>query len=428
MVGPTGLEPVTRGLGPLAHHESEGVDLRHCLAAAAHHPGPDPRPSVDNALPLLYRFYMMGKSMGHPRPPWVRAFVGMASLLALVLSGVSLAGSAHAESEVPIHGQALTRPETDRASNEQDVLISVHGVRRVESATMVYWSVGYMPDTRSGSDRRELLESFGSEATLSPLRSGGEAMGNVAVIDVTGKKAYTTLYTSDSLHDCVCQAFTSALPDEPEPGTAYVASSAIAPIPEGLDTVTVRVAGQAFPDVPVEEGPMEPAVETGEPIVVGTGWPEVDTTAINEVPDPSEYILPLTTHANVDNSAMSKRSEADSRSLDLSADVLFDTDEATLTSKADREIQTAADAITAADVTGTLTVTGHTDSRGTASHNQDLSERRAQAVADALGPLLPSDVTLTTDGKGQSEPVADNDTDEGRALNRRATITLPGDA
>ncbi len=327
---------------------------------------------------------------------------------------------------MPIHGQALTRPETHKASDEQDVLISLHGVRRVEGATMVYWSIGFMPDARPGSNRLDLLESFGSEATLSPLRDV-EKMGDVAVVDVTDKKAYTTLYTGDSLYDCVCQSFTRALPNEPEPGTGYVASSAIAPIPKGLKTVTVRVAGQTFPDVPVDEGPMTPAVKTEDPIVVGTGWPAVDAKAINKVSDPSEFVLPLTTHSKIDDSAVRTRSDADSRSLDLSADVLFDVDEATLTPEAKKEIKAAAAEIKAADVSGTLTVTGHTDSSGDERHNQDLSERRAKSVAKALKPLLPSGVKLTTDGKGESEPVADNETDEGKSLNRRVTITLPGD-
>ena len=68
-----------------------------------------------------------------------------------------------------------------------------------------------------------------------------------------------------------------------------------------------------------------------------------------------------------------------------------------------------------------LTVTGHTDSTGTASHNQGLSERRARSVTTALEALVPG-VAITAVGKGASEPVADNDTDEGRALNRRVVI------
>lgn len=68
---------------------------------------------------------------------------------------------------------------------------------------------------------------------------------------------------------------------------------------------------------------------------------------------------------------------------------------------------------------------GHTDSQGSESGNQRLSEDRARAVLGALRsdalPLL----AMTAKGYGESEPVADNDTEEGRAQNRRIAFTLP---
>ncbi len=308
-----------------------------------------------------------------------------------------------------------------------DVLVSVHGVRRVEGATMVYWSIGYTPDS-TGGDVLTLTEAFGSQSALSPPQGGTETLGDVAIIDLASMTAYTTLYTGDTLYDCICQSFTSALPDEPEPGTAYAVSAALAPIPPDLETVTLRVAGQIFPGVPVTDGPMEPIVAEDGPIVVGMGWPAVDQEAIAAVADPTFFQVPLTTHERVEDSALSSRSDGDTRSLDLSSDVLFDIDEATLTDAAQEEIQRVADRIAESGVTGTISVVGHTDSVGSDAHNQDLSERRADAVADALEPLLPDGIELSTEGRGEHEPVATNATDEGKALNRRVTITLPGEA
>lgn len=351
--------------------------------------------------------------------------MGAGTAAALVLSGLAFSAPARAESELPILGQALTTSTKDTAEDTMDVLVSVHGVRRVEGATMVYWSVGFTPDS-SGGDRLDMTHAFGSNSTLSPPRDGTQTMGDVAVVDLAGKKAYTTLYTGDRLRDCICTSFTQALPDEPEPGAAYATAATLPPIPQDLDTVTLRVAGQLIPDVPVEDGAMEPTVKD-DPILVGTGWPEVDTEAIDEVKDASAFIVPLTTHTVIEDSALSERSDDDSRSLDLAADVLFAFDEAALTGKAKDEIETAADRIKDADVSGTVTVTGHTDSEGAEDYNQDLSERRAESVAKALEPLLPSGVELTTEGKGEGDPIASNDTDKGKALNRRVTLTLPGD-
>lgn len=64
-------------------------------------------------------------------------------------------------------------------------------------------------------------------------------------------------------------------------------------------------------------------------------------------------------------------------------------------------------------------VQGHTDNTGNAASNQTLSEARAKAIVDKLVEMGISASRLTSVGKGQSSPIADNSTDEGRAKNRR---------
>lgn len=67
-----------------------------------------------------------------------------------------------------------------------------------------------------------------------------------------------------------------------------------------------------------------------------------------------------------------------------------------------------------------LEVIGHTDSTGPEAYNQMLSERRAQAAADYLSGQGVSNMTVK--GMGESAPVADNATREGRAMNRRVEV------
>ena len=69
-------------------------------------------------------------------------------------------------------------------------------------------------------------------------------------------------------------------------------------------------------------------------------------------------------------------------------------------------------------------VVGHTDSTGRADYNQQLSVRRAQSVADYLmsREVIPERLVVT--GRGQTQPIASNETPEGRALNRRVEIVL----
>jgi OOP family OmpA-OmpF porin len=69
--------------------------------------------------------------------------------------------------------------------------------------------------------------------------------------------------------------------------------------------------------------------------------------------------------------------------------------------------------------TATIEIVGHTDSDGDASFNQTLSERRAQAVVDFLVKAgLPAS-RFRPIGFGSTQPIAANDTDEGKAKNRR---------
>ncbi len=71
-----------------------------------------------------------------------------------------------------------------------------------------------------------------------------------------------------------------------------------------------------------------------------------------------------------------------------------------------------------------ILIEGDTDDVGTAEYNQKLSERRAQAVADYQKAMGISASRISTVGLGESNPVAANDTDEGRRQNRRVEIAI----
>jgi OOP family OmpA-OmpF porin len=109
--------------------------------------------------------------------------------------------------------------------------------------------------------------------------------------------------------------------------------------------------------------------------------------------------------------------------ISLSADVLFDFDRAEIKPEFTAEIDAAADLLLAnPDVT--VRIDGHTDNIGTLEYNQGLSERRAEAVAAYLEAAGVSRDRMTVAGFSFTQPVASNDTPEGRALNRRVEIDL----
>ncbi|WP_341366888.1 OmpA family protein [Yoonia sp. BS5-3] len=107
----------------------------------------------------------------------------------------------------------------------------------------------------------------------------------------------------------------------------------------------------------------------------------------------------------------------------LSQDLLFATDSTAVSSVSQRELRIVASSLNNYPDT-TVNVIGHTDSTGEAAYNQDLSQRRAQAVSSVLfsGGVSPSRVRSI--GAGENQPIASNQTASGRQANRRVEIII----
>ncbi len=105
------------------------------------------------------------------------------------------------------------------------------------------------------------------------------------------------------------------------------------------------------------------------------------------------------------------------------SDVLFDTGAATLKPGADLSLDRLANYLKEHPQTKVL-IEGHTDSRGSDAYNDQLSKRRADAVAQALAQRGVSPDALRTEGLGKAYPVASNDTAAGRQQNRRVEIVF----
>jgi len=108
------------------------------------------------------------------------------------------------------------------------------------------------------------------------------------------------------------------------------------------------------------------------------------------------------------------------------SDVLFDTGKYTLRPLA-REKLAKISGIVLAYPSLQLAIEGDTDSVGGDSYNQDLSEKRAEAVRDYLAQQNVPMASMTARGFGKTQPVASNDTAEGRQQNRRVELVVSGD-
>ncbi len=109
--------------------------------------------------------------------------------------------------------------------------------------------------------------------------------------------------------------------------------------------------------------------------------------------------------------------------LNMPSGITFDFDSATVRPEFRRTLDQVADTLGRYEQTY-VDVYGHTDSVGSDAYNQTLSERRAGAVASYLTSRGVQSARLATRGFGESEPIASNETEEGRAENRRVEIKL----
>src|SRR5260221_105471 len=126
------------------------------------------------------------------------------------------------------------------------------------------------------------------------------------------------------------------------------------------------------------------------------------------------------------NSILQTRDSARGLIVDMSH-VLFDTGSYTLKPGA-REKLAKISGIVLAHPGLNLQIEGHTDSVGSDDFNQQLSERRAHSVRDFLAEQGVARSSITARGFGKTQPVAGNDTAEGRQRNRRVELVVNGDA
>ncbi|WYX30866.1 OmpA family protein [Achromobacter denitrificans] len=127
---------------------------------------------------------------------------------------------------------------------------------------------------------------------------------------------------------------------------------------------------------------------------------------------------------------LSVRQDKNAVTVSMLGDVLFDFDKAAIRPAAEPTLRDIASLVKSPSA-GVVTIEGHTDSKGSASYNKELSLRRAKAVAQWLASQGVDPARLSTKGLGDTRPVQPNklangaDNPQGRAQNRRVEFVLP---
>ncbi|NHA69451.1 hypothetical protein [Phycicoccus flavus] len=211
---------------------------------------------------------------------------GLVAGLVLGVVAVGVPGTAGAlpkdvpvDREVPVLGQAAVGALGQGEERPPTMVVSVHGVRRIQGATILYYSVGFAGDAPDP----ELLPvtDYGTGPdTYGTLQAsaGATFMDTAAVIDVPHRRSYAALRTAAgravAAPPPVSEADRVRLSDR-----AVVQWVALAPIPEKLRTVDVLIGSAFVTGVAVGDGLLEPTVDDEAP-VVGSGWPTIDTLAV----------------------------------------------------------------------------------------------------------------------------------------------------
>jgi outer membrane protein OmpA-like peptidoglycan-associated protein len=109
--------------------------------------------------------------------------------------------------------------------------------------------------------------------------------------------------------------------------------------------------------------------------------------------------------------------------ITFSSGILFDVDKSNLKDPYKGELSQLATILNKYDDTNIL-LAGHTDATGSDEYNLDLSRRRAGSVANYLAGQNVNRARFTTEGYGKTDPIASNETAEGRSQNRRVEVAI----
>jgi outer membrane protein OmpA-like peptidoglycan-associated protein len=161
------------------------------------------------------------------------------------------------------------------------------------------------------------------------------------------------------------------------------------------------------------------AVERRQHALIGAGIGALAGGSIGYYMDKQEAEL----RAELEGTGVSVTRIGDNITLNMPGSVTFATDSSDLSPAFFNVLNSVGKVLGEYEQT-VVEVAGHTDSTGSNSYNQSLSERRASSVTAYLSAQGVISQRLITVGMGESRPVADNGTEGGRQFNRRVEITM----
>ncbi|MFI6575067.1 OmpA family protein [Nocardiopsis sp. NPDC050513] len=286
------------------------------------------------------------------------------------------------ESEVEI----LASSSTSSTAIGADYQIDIHALERVGNS-LIRLKIGVTNNSTSSYFLQDGLSDFNNPYTAN----------RITLLDPTNQTRHLSINQADG--SCFCSSLEENIPAG---GTADMWVIFPEPPPNvELMTVTTPLTPPIL-DVPVTES--------------------TESVENSDLADPE--IIPLTTISDNIEDSTARTESNEEVSIILASDVLFESGSADLNSDALEILEQVAIEIDDAS-SAAVNIDGYADNTGNESVNVPLSQERAEAVEDQLVDLVSRDgVSFEVAGHGSAEPIADNDTDEGRERNRRVTVTF----
>jgi outer membrane protein OmpA-like peptidoglycan-associated protein len=161
------------------------------------------------------------------------------------------------------------------------------------------------------------------------------------------------------------------------------------------------------------------SMERKKRALVGAGLGALAGAGVGNYMDRQEAKL----RAELDRTGVSVTRVGDNITLNMPGNITFATNSADLNAAFFEVLNSVSLVVNEFNQT-VIEVAGHTDSTGADQYNQQLSERRASAVAAYLGTRSVRADRVITVGMGETRPIANNETEQGRQQNRRVELTL----
>ncbi|MEU2940368.1 OmpA family protein [Nocardiopsis alba] len=287
----------------------------------------------------------------------------------------------------PEEGRILASSVTTATDLGPDLQIDVYALERLEN-NFLRLNIGI---TNQSDERFDLGFGLGDD-------NNRLSASQVSLVDDQNQQRYLSYSQSDG--KCFCNSLEGAL--------------------EGGDTENLWII---YPEPPADLENMTILTPLTPPLINIPISRSSESLENNNLEDPE--ILDLTMISDSLEGDQTGRTESgDEVSIILSSDVLFDTNSAELTEESEEILKQVAQEIDDSNST-TVSIDGHADNTGSDSVNIPLSKERAESVESSLSELITREgVTFEIEGHGSADPIADNDTNEGRERNRRVSVTF----